>query len=390
VKARTRFLIDHFFPVDNLTHSLVGLAAAKAGLERKSAYATFVCVVAANLPDIDIVTLARGPSVYLANHRGITHSIVGTLALGVAFPLLFFAAERSVAGLRRREPRASLKGLLICSLLLSASHPLLDLMNNYGLRPFLPWSGRWFYGDILFIADPWIWLTLGGACFLLTAKTKLRVAAWGALALALTLFLFVSSGRFGPGVPLEIYAIWLAGIAAVLVLDKLKAAERWGGASVAGASLALVAAYCGALAFAHARALEESKVAAGDLAQGGETVARVAAMPTAANPFAWRCVADTDRSTFRFDLRLGAGVEDARDLFRIEKPEGEASELVRRASADERARVLLDFARFPVERVRRRDDGAAVVDFADLRFTEPGTRQRAGSFALEVEVPPGR
>jgi inner membrane protein len=373
--------------VDNLTHSLVGLAAAKAGLERRSAYATLVCVVAANLPDIDIVTLSRGPYVYLANHRGITHSIVGTLALAVAFPLLFFAGERLVARLRGRAPRASLKGLLICSLILAASHPLLDLMNNYGLRPFLPWSGRWFYGDILFIADPWIWLALGGACFLLTARTWLRVAAWGVVAVALTLFLFVSGGRFGPGVPVTIYAIWLAGIAVFIALYNFKFAERWG-ASVAGAALAFVVVYCGALAFAHARALEESKVAADSLAQGGETVTRVAAMPTAANPLAWRCVADTDRSTFRFDLRLGAGGEEGRDLFRVEKPERAARELVRLASEDERARVFLNFARFPVERVRREEGGATFVDFADLRFTEPGARQRAGSFALEVEVPP--
>ncbi len=71
--------------MDNLTHSLVGLAAAKAGLERRSPYATFVCVAAANLPDIDIVALAGGLAFYFKHHRGITHSIVGTLALAVAF-----------------------------------------------------------------------------------------------------------------------------------------------------------------------------------------------------------------------------------------------------------------------------------------------------------------
>jgi inner membrane protein len=374
--------------VDNLTHSLVGLAAAKAGLERKSVYATVVCVVAANLPDIDIITLAGGPSVYLANHRGITHSIVGTLALGLAFPLLFFYAERLIAKLRGRAPRANLKGLLVCSLLLSASHPLLDLMNNYGLRPFLPWDGRWFYGDILFIADPWIWLTLGGACFLLTAKTNLRVAAWAVLAFVLTLFLLFTTRRFGSVVPAAIYTVWFAGLAIFFALHMMKAVERWGG-SIATAALMLVVAYCAVLALAHARALDESKVAAGNLAQVGEKVLRVAAMPTAADPFAWRSVAETDRSTFRFDLSLGArGSESARNLFRVEKPEGDARELVTRAASNGQARVLLGFARFPVTSVRRNESGLTVVDFADLRFTEPGTRQRVGSFSLEVEVPP--
>jgi inner membrane protein len=128
--------------VDNLTHSLVGLAAAKAGLERRTPYATFMCVAAANLPDIDIVALVRGPAFYLKHHRGITHSIVGTLTLAVVFPLLFYAAERVWARARGSEPRARLKGLLVCSLLLSASHPLLDWTNSYGVRPLLPWDGR--------------------------------------------------------------------------------------------------------------------------------------------------------------------------------------------------------------------------------------------------------
>ncbi len=83
--------------MDNLTHSLVGLVAAKAGLERTTPYATAVCVIAANLPDADLVMLAKGPWVYLANHRGITHSIVGTLALGLLLPVLVFACERMLA-----------------------------------------------------------------------------------------------------------------------------------------------------------------------------------------------------------------------------------------------------------------------------------------------------
>ena len=45
--------------MDNLTHTLVGLAAAKAGLERLSLGATAVCLVAANSPDVDIVALAQ-------------------------------------------------------------------------------------------------------------------------------------------------------------------------------------------------------------------------------------------------------------------------------------------------------------------------------------------
>lgn len=43
--------------MDGLTHSLVGLASANAGLERLSPYAVACCILSANAPDMD----ARDP-----------------------------------------------------------------------------------------------------------------------------------------------------------------------------------------------------------------------------------------------------------------------------------------------------------------------------------------
>ena len=43
------------------------------------------------------------------------------------------------------------------------THPVLDWLNNYGIRLLMPFSPRWFYGDAVFIIDPWLWLALGGA-----------------------------------------------------------------------------------------------------------------------------------------------------------------------------------------------------------------------------------
>jgi inner membrane protein len=373
--------------VDNLTHSLVGLAAAKTGLERRTPYAVSVCVVAANLPDIDIVALVKGPSFYLANHRGITHSLVGTFALAVVFPLLFFACEKVTARARGRKPRAKLKGLLICSLVLSATHPLLDWTNSYGLRPFLPWDAHWIYGDLLFIIDPWVWLLLGGGCFLLTATTRTRSALWGLLALVCTLLFFRVSVGTDSGVPFIALGLWSLAIVALFIMRMAKVGERVG-AKVAGVALALVVIYCGALALVHARARARAEQVASGLAEHeGERVMRVAATPMLANPLAWRCLAESERATSRFDLRLGGvEVEEPRDLLRVEKPLGAEAELVGRAAADERAHVLLDFARFPVARVVRGAAGVWVVQFADLRYTEPGSRARVGGFALDVPV----
>ena len=42
--------------MDGVTHSLVGLTSAKAGLERWSPCATVVCILSANAPDIDVIS----------------------------------------------------------------------------------------------------------------------------------------------------------------------------------------------------------------------------------------------------------------------------------------------------------------------------------------------
>ena len=36
------------------------------------------------------------------------------------------------------------------------------MLNSYGVRLLMPFSDRWFYGDALYIVDPWLYLLLGG------------------------------------------------------------------------------------------------------------------------------------------------------------------------------------------------------------------------------------
>jgi inner membrane protein len=52
-------------------------------------------------------------------------------------------------------------GWLYATALISAlSHLLLDWTNNYGLRPFFPFSPRWYAGSFVFIAEPVLWAVL--------------------------------------------------------------------------------------------------------------------------------------------------------------------------------------------------------------------------------------
>lgn len=373
--------------MDNLTHSLVGLAAAKAGLERLSPGATIACVLAANAPDLDILATLGGKWFYLHHHRGITHSFVGTLALAILIPCFFYIVDLVVARIRKRPPRVRFLGLLVASLVVSASHPLMDWTNNYGVRPFLPWSGDWYYGDLVFIIDPWLWLTVGGAAFLLTSKRMGQTVLWAILALVLTgLFLFVRLETWGLLNPNLFRVLWIAGIIGLLVIRLTRILQPWG-SRLALIALALMVVYWGALAVVHRSALSQAQTIAQKLsAERGETPGRVAAMPVLADPFRWLCVVDTDRATYRFLLSLGESYDElAGEIARFEKPQGSDAVAVARASGDERAQIFLDFARFPASRVEGDCLSELLVQFADIRYTEPGG-QRRGTFSLEVPV----
>src|SRR5947208_13886977 len=119
--------------MDGLTHSLVGLGSAKAGLERLSPYTAAVSILAANAPDIDVVTAVGGRWTALHYHRGITHSIAGTLVLAILIPTLFYLLDRVVASLRARPARVSFRGLLLASLVVAPTHPLIAGSTQSGL-----------------------------------------------------------------------------------------------------------------------------------------------------------------------------------------------------------------------------------------------------------------
>jgi inner membrane protein len=388
--------------MDNLTHSLVGLTVAKAGLERLSPYSTAVCILSANSPDLDFVSLFFGDRwTLLQHHRGITHSIIGTLFLGLLVPSIVFGLERMISRVRKRPPTIRYGGLLIASMVSAATHPLMDWTNNYGIRPLLPWNGKWFYGDLLFIVDPYIWLVLGGTAFLLTSNRPAKIVGWSALGIVVSaLVIMASVPRVAGGAGLGVArTIWIIGLV-ILVLMRAFGLQKLLGKSTALATLALVILYWGALAFAHHAAYRNAVLLAnGASSQRGEQFIRVAAMPTIANPFRWQCVAETDRAMYRFFVGTGSeeslpdtlkSVADGRPpsasaIERYEKPSGQSAQLVSLAERDRRAQVLLGFARFPIERVESGSCiGQTLVQFADLRYTEPGARR--GTFSLDVPV----
>lgn len=318
--------------MDNLTHSLVGLTAAKTGLERLSPGATLLCVLAANSPDSDIVVLFFGDRWdFLQHHRGITHALVGTAFLALLAPLIFYGVDRAWARLRQQTPKTNFRGLLIASLIVTATHPLLDWTNNYGIRFLLPWNSHWSYGDLVFIVDPFIWLILA---------------------------------------------------AGLLVIWRMRYETK---SKIAFVSFAIVVAYCSALAFAHSSALARGREEAARLvAPNGEIISRLAAMPTLANPLRWDCLFETDKATYRFTVALN-GQTPAGRVVRYPRPAGAVAVALQEVSEEKPARVFLGFARFPVARLA--DPGCTtqtLLQLADLRYTEPGNSR--GTFALDLPV----
>ena len=178
--------------MDNLTHSLVGVALAHVALPDaapRTRRGVFLAggVLAANLPDIDLlyVGITPPPLGYLLHHRGHTHTLVGLVAQG----LLLAVACRLVPPLWRLVAGASRRmwALLAAALL---SHILLDAGNSYGVHPFYPFDARWYYGDAVFILEPWLWVLLGVPVAWNVAGPVLRaglLAVVGLLPLAMTL-----------------------------------------------------------------------------------------------------------------------------------------------------------------------------------------------------------
>jgi inner membrane protein len=163
--------------MEPITHFLTGACIGRAGLNRKTAYATLAAVLAAEAADVDVFWSFAGPVEELKHHRGITHTFIAApVVAGVIVGLVWVldgwvkrrrlrkqgaAATRGVDpdGPAPKLPQRVHWGWLYATALIAAlSHLLLDWTNNYGLRPFFPFNPRWYAGSFMFIAEPVLWL----------------------------------------------------------------------------------------------------------------------------------------------------------------------------------------------------------------------------------------
>jgi inner membrane protein len=200
--------------VDPLTHTLVGASLATTRLGRRTPLASAALLLGANLPDVDVLAYAWGEDFAIGFRRGWTHGVPALVVLPLLLTGLLLLWDRAVR--RRRQPglpSPRAPALLLISGLAVLTHPVLDWLNTYGMRWWMPFDGRWSYGDAVFIMDPWLWLMLGLPWLLTRRPTVPLLVGCGVLTLLLAL---VVAGRAPE------YLVIVLACAAVLALALLR------------------------------------------------------------------------------------------------------------------------------------------------------------------------
>jgi inner membrane protein len=302
--------------MDNLTHTAIGLFLSRIGLGRWSPLGTPIVLIAANIPDIDVVASAGGTLNYLEYHRNLTHSLL-------LMPVMALAAVALVRLAGRKPVRWA--WAFLAALIAVASHLALDWTNVYGIRLMLPFSSEWLRLDTTGVVDLWIWALL-------------------------------ALGIAGP---------FLARLVGSEISSSSRK-ERHHGRGFAWFALLAVLFYDCGRGVLHARAVASLSSHMYD-----ETVPlRVAAMPDPVNPLKWRGLVETPGAYVIQDLNMAGDPASAHGTF-YHKPDPEpAMDAARRTATFQ---GFLRFSQYPLWRVTPYPalEEGKLVEVFDLRFGTP-------------------
>ncbi len=357
--------------VDNLAHTLVGAAIGRTIGGEKVPGAGWIGAVAANAPDWAEPLIGfrfnRSDGSYYSLHRGITHSFLGAAVETVAITLVVWGIFVVTRGRLRRRINPLLLLLVVCFAV--ASHLYMDWQGSYGLRPFLPWSDRWYYGDWVAIADPVYWLV------------PLVALAWGAerhwrdltpIVLVAGIVLWLVLTRDG-------VATWLRfTCVALVVAGALGWIRHWFGwdwrRRAAMLALVVLALYTAAQGLA---SVPVKAAARRDARRRFGTNAQWATLTEVGYPFTWTTLLASGDSVAGNTWTVPRHLDDpaVREALRISAP----------------ARALLGFARFLAAEVDSSSRPTRVM-LRDLRYALPPS---SGWAVVTVSLPasadaPGR
>jgi inner membrane protein len=274
-------------------------------------------LLAANLPDIDVGVFATD-TLAVSFRRGWTHGVLAVAVLPAVLAGLMLAVDRLWR--RRRAGSgapADIGGLLLLAYLGTLSHVGLDFLNSYGIRLLMPFSGRWFYGDALYIVDPWMYVLLGGG---------VSFARW--------------RGRRGFARPWQPARLGLA---------------------CAGGYIALM---LGLNVWARAVVHEQ-------LARAGQPTARFMVTPVAVNPFRRDVIVDTGARYEKGRLWFAPAPHFRPAGYGVDTNLG--TRVAEAASADPVARAFLRWSRFPFFVAEPTPDGPRIL-LNDYRYSDQSGR----------------
>lgn len=348
--------------MDPVAHTLVGAVLAETGLKRVSRYATATLLIGVNLPDIDGIASFWGRDVSLFIRRGWTHGIVAIVVLPLLLAGIIWLWSRWRQSSTGDRPEFRPRWILLLSFLAVWSHPLLDWLNTYGVRLLMPFDGRWFYGDTLFIIDPWLWLVLAAGILLSRQANKTELAFWIVLAV-LSSWLVLSTDRVHPGVQV----VWVIGMALIVILHRSRP-RKSPAPFYARVSTVMVILYIGTV-YGVARITENH------MAESFGEPLQSQVNPLPGLPFSHRTILVFD-DYYRV---IGADGKE------YEVPREKPDEIVSKAMQSESIRGFVTWMRYPYWEVEETAEGWH-VRFWDLRYQGPGTNAAGIGFA-EVVMP---
>lgn len=320
---------------------LTGACLSRAGLNRKTGLATLTLVLAAEAPDLDIITLVGGSVSNLQHHRGFTHTLLGVPFVAGGTLAIVYGIYRILL-LRGRTPKLppNWRLLYVYGLLGALSHIFLDFTNNYGVRPFAPFNPKWYSWDIVFILDPII--------------------------LGVLLLAVFTPTLFG------------------LISEEIGARKSPRGRSAAIFALVCWAALIYVRDFEHRRAVNLLE----SVTYADEEPRQASAYPTPLNPFIWNGVVETRDFFESMVVNPHTGQIDPNGTAVVRhKPEETPVTLA--AKRSRLGQIYLGWAKYPiVEADRRQDNSGYIVQFIDLRFARITTDRRPPPLAAYVILDP--
>jgi len=357
--------------MDPLAHTLVGATLAETRLKKWSALATPMLILGANAPDIDSITMLMDRDLSLGFRRGLTHGVLAMAVLPVLMTGLLLLFDRITAKLRNRTPTARAGPLLALGTIAVLSHPLLDWLNTYGVRFLMPFDGTWFYGDALFIVDPWVWLLTATTVALSHSTSRLSIAAWVVFGIALT-----SLVTGFEGAPAAARLLWCVGVVGIVWL---RFAGHWQRHLPQLATLCLSAVITYTVVMLAASRLAEAQVLAW-LADRNDSPFTVMSSPTPANPFR-RDILVADSEHYHF-LEIDWLQTNPIRITTPSIARGDSGSITEAALTAPHIWGFATWTRFPVFVVTETDDGYRVA-ISDARYTR---RVGAGLGASIVEL----